>query len=65
MFSSSSFYEEPNAIYPTVEEQFDLAKKIAYSLSAENNSKSKGANMFIKRVNRSNKWIHESKQPKN
>lgn len=57
MFSSSSFYEEPNAIYPTVEEQVELCRKIADSLSDECNLKSKGANMFFKRVKRAEKWI--------
>ncbi|XP_076318121.1 uncharacterized protein LOC143229532 [Tachypleus tridentatus] len=59
MFSSSSFYEDPNAIYPTVEEQVRLCRKIAGSLSSETNKKSRGANMFFKRVKRSQKWIHE------
>lgn len=57
MFSSSSFYEEPNAIYPTVEEQVELCRKIADSLSDECNLKSKGANMFFKRVKKAEKWI--------
>lgn len=60
MFSSSCFYEEPNSIYPTVEEQFDLAQKIANSLSADTNRKSKGADMFTRRVQKSDKWIHQS-----
>lgn len=59
-FSSSSFYEEPNCIYPTVEEQVELARKIADSLSADTNRSSRGANMFFKRVKRSHKWIHEA-----
>lgn len=59
-FSSSSFYEEPNCIYPTVEEQVELARKIADSLSADTNRKSRGANMFFKRVKRSHKWVHEA-----
>lgn len=57
MFSSSSFYEEPNCIYPTVEEQVKLCRKIAESLSDDCNVKSKGANMFFKRVKRAEKWI--------
>ncbi|KFM63599.1 hypothetical protein X975_07392, partial [Stegodyphus mimosarum] len=57
MFSSSSFYEEPNAIYPTVEEQVRLCRKIAESLSDDCNMKSKGANMFFKRVKKAEKWI--------
>ncbi|XP_013773070.1 synaptopodin-2-like [Limulus polyphemus] len=63
MFSSSSFYEEPNAIYPTVEEQVKLCRKIAGSLSSETNMKSRGANMFFKRVKRSQKWVHEGPDP--
>lgn len=57
MFSSSSFYEEPNAVYPTIEEQVQLCRKIAESLSDDCNVKSKGANMFFKRVKRAEKWI--------
>lgn len=63
MFSSSSFYEEPHAIYPTVEEQVEMAKKIADSLADDTNKKSKGANMFFKRVKRSSKWVHEGPEP--
>lgn len=59
MYSSSSFYEEAGSIYPTVEEQVELCRKIADSLSADTNKKSRGANMFFKRVKRSYKWIHE------
>lgn len=63
MFSSSSFYEEPNAIYPTVEEQVELCRKIADSLSSDKNVKSRGANMFFRRVTKSEKWIHEGPDP--
>ncbi|XP_054711148.1 uncharacterized protein LOC129220741 [Uloborus diversus] len=57
MFSSSSFYEEPNAIYPTVEEQVELCRKIAESLSDDCNLRSKGADMFFRRVKKAEKWI--------
>jgi len=57
MFSSSSFYEEPNAVYPTIQEQVQLCRKIAESLSDDCNVKSKGANMFFKRVKKAEKWI--------
>ncbi|KFM63146.1 hypothetical protein X975_25298, partial [Stegodyphus mimosarum] len=63
MFSSSSFYEEPHSIYPTVEEQVEMARKIASSLADDTNKKSKGSNMFYKRVKRSSKWIHEGPDP--
>ncbi|XP_076327398.1 uncharacterized protein LOC143234155 isoform X2 [Tachypleus tridentatus] len=59
MYSSSSFYEDPSANYPTVEEQVELCRKIADSLSADKNQKSRGANMFYRRVKRSQKWVHE------
>ncbi|KAG8184606.1 hypothetical protein JTE90_005219 [Oedothorax gibbosus] len=57
MFSSSSFYEEPGCLYPTVEEQVQLCRQIAESLSDDCNHKSKGANMFFKRVKKAEKWI--------
>ncbi|XP_013778437.1 uncharacterized protein LOC106463015 [Limulus polyphemus] len=60
MYSSSSFYEDPSANYPTVEEQVELCRKIADSLSADKNQKSRGANMFNRRVKRSQKWVHEN-----
>ncbi|GBL97977.1 hypothetical protein AVEN_126876-1 [Araneus ventricosus] len=65
MFASSSFYEEPNCIYPTVEEQVKLCRKIAESLSDDCNLKSKGANMFFKRVKKAEKWIVAESNAKN
>ncbi|KAF8771891.1 nucleolar protein dao-5-like isoform X2 [Argiope bruennichi] len=63
MFSSSSFYEEPGAVYPTLEEQVEMARKIADSLADDSNKKSKGSNMFYKRLKKSSKWIHEGPEP--
>lgn len=63
MFSSSSFYEEPGAVYPTLEEQVEMARKIADSLADDTNKKSKGSNMFYKRLKKSSKWIHEGPEP--
>uniref|UniRef100_T1IUM2 Uncharacterized protein n=1 Tax=Strigamia maritima TaxID=126957 RepID=T1IUM2_STRMM len=63
MFSSSSFYEEPRHIYPTVEEQVKLCKSIADSLSADTNQTSKGATMYIKRMKRAHKWVTEGPDP--
>ncbi|CAG0912390.1 unnamed protein product [Notodromas monacha] len=60
MFGSSSFYNEPRNIYPTVEEQFELARRISESLSADDNKTSKGQTMYVKRKKRSVKWITES-----
>ncbi|GFT49579.1 uncharacterized protein NPIL_690152 [Nephila pilipes] len=63
MFSSSSFYEEPGSVYPTLEEQVEMARKIADSLADDTNKKSKGSNMFYKRLKKSSKWVHEGPEP--
>ncbi|GIY60154.1 uncharacterized protein CDAR_39132 [Caerostris darwini] len=63
MFSSSSFYEEPGSLYPTMEEQVEMARKIADSLADDTNRKSKGSNMFYKRLKKSSKWVHEGPEP--
>lgn len=42
-----------------MEEQVELARQISHSLSADTNSTSKGQSMYVKRRNRSSKWIHE------
>lgn len=58
MYTSSSFY---SAFHPSMEEQVELARQISQSLSADTNSTSKGQSMYVKRRNRSTKWIHEGK----
>lgn len=59
MFGSSSFYS-PNA-HPTIEEQVQMATKISKSLTEPQNQKSKGQSMYVKRKEKSFKWVHESK----
>ncbi|XP_029637616.1 uncharacterized protein LOC115212926 isoform X2 [Octopus sinensis] len=59
IYSDSSFYNDPKAVYPTIEEQINLCKKISYSLTAAANKKARGATMFAKRQKRSSKWIHD------
>ena len=56
MYTSSSFYSPS---HPSMEEQVELARQISHSLSADTNSTSKGQSMYVKRRNRSSKWIHE------
>lgn len=56
MYTSSSFY---SSSHPSMEEQVELARQISHSLSADTNSTSKGQSMYVKRRNRSSKWIHE------
>lgn len=57
MYTSSSFYS--STFHPSMEEQVELARQISHSLSADTNSTSKGQSMYVKRRNRSSKWIHE------
>jgi hypothetical protein len=45
-----------------MEEQVELARQISHSLSADTNTNSKGQSMYVKRRNRSSKWIHEGEQ---
>ena len=56
MFASSSFY---SPFHPSMQEQVELARQISHSLSAADNRLSKGQTMYVKRRNRSMKWIHE------
>lgn len=56
-FSSSWFYEEQGNVYPSIEEQVEMCRKIASQLINEENKESKGASMFNKRVKRSVKWV--------
>ncbi|RZF49281.1 hypothetical protein LSTR_LSTR013370 [Laodelphax striatellus] len=55
-YASSSFY---STHHPTVEEQFDLARRISSSLSDISNQQSKGQSMYVNRKKRSVKWVHE------
>uniref|UniRef100_A0A2S2QPI9 Synaptopodin-2 n=1 Tax=Sipha flava TaxID=143950 RepID=A0A2S2QPI9_9HEMI len=56
MYASSSFYGPD---HPTVEQQFELARRISSSLSDISNQQSKGQSMFVNRKKRSVKWVHE------
>lgn len=59
-FSSSSFYEDPQVSYPTIQEQVQLCRQIADSLCDDTGKKSKGASLFDKKVKTANKWVHEN-----
>ncbi|KAJ8919944.1 hypothetical protein NQ315_006473 [Exocentrus adspersus] len=57
MFASSAFYEK--GFHPTVEDQVELAKRISSSLCDISNRSSKGQTMYVNRMKRSAKWVHE------
>jgi len=57
MFINSSFYDDPEHKYPTVEEQIALARRVAQSVLAPANVNSRGHKMFVKRRERSARWV--------
>lgn len=58
-YASSSFYEvKGKEVYPTIEDQVRLCREIASQLVDEGNTKSRGREMFVKRVKRASKWVH-------
>lgn len=49
IFADSSFYDEPEHKYPTIEEQIKMARKVAQSLMSPGNVKARGQRMFLRR----------------
>ncbi|KAF5406057.1 hypothetical protein PHET_00407 [Paragonimus heterotremus] len=62
-YADSSFYSDPARYYPTIEEQIEMARKVAESLHAPENSFSKGVNMFEKQRIRADKHVREGPEP--
>jgi len=62
MFANSWFFNDAGHVYPTIEEQVELCRKIASQLVDDDNVQSKGATMFNKRVKRAHKWVHGAPQ---
>ncbi|KAK2176807.1 hypothetical protein NP493_639g02005 [Ridgeia piscesae] len=56
IFADSSFYDDPEHKYPTIEEQIKMARKVALSLMSPANVTARGHKMFIKRRQKSQKW---------
>lgn len=56
IFADSSFYDDPEQKYPTIEEQIKMARKVALSLSAPDNVTAKGQRMFMRRKEKANYW---------
>ena len=55
-YGDSSFYDDDTQIYPTVEEQMKMARRIAQSLTSPANRNTRGQRMFLKRRERSVDW---------
>ncbi|GAA55948.1 synaptopodin 2-like protein [Clonorchis sinensis] len=61
-YADSSFYSDPNKYYPTVEEQIEMARRVADSLQDPENY-AKGVNMFEKQRIRADKHVREGPDP--
>lgn len=57
LYASSAFFTP--GLHPTVEDQVELARRISSSLCDTSNQQSKGQSMYVNRMKRSVKWVHE------
>ena len=57
LYGDSSFYEDPEHKYPTIEEQIKMARKVALLLTSPANTNARGQRMFLKRKEQSSKWV--------
>lgn len=55
-YTDSAFFNDPNHKYPTLEEQVQLARKVAMSVLAPVNANSKGHKMFMRAKERAWKY---------
>lgn len=60
IFADSSFYDDPEQKYPTIEEQIKMARKVALSLSAPDNVTARGQRMFIQRKEKAKQWTSDN-----
>ncbi|CAH1795506.1 unnamed protein product, partial [Owenia fusiformis] len=58
MFADSAFYDNPDAQYPSIDEQIEMCRRVAAQLTSPANQKARGAKMFMKRVKKAGKWTH-------
>lgn len=56
IFADSSFYDEPEHKYPTIEEQIKMARRVAQSLTSPGNVKARGQRMFLHRREKADRW---------
>jgi len=64
IFADSSFYDEPEHKYPTIEEQIKMARKVAQSLMAPGNVKARGQRMFLRRREKADHWTADALGPR-
>ena len=59
MFADSSFYEDAEQKYPTIEQQIKMARQVAHLLTSPSGPSGRGQQMFLKRQQMSDHWKHE------
>jgi len=64
IFADSSFYDEPEHKYPTIEEQIKMARKVAQSLTSPGNVKARGQRMFLHRKEKADHWTSDALGPR-
>lgn len=64
IFADSSFYDEPEHKYPTIEEQIKMARRVAQSLMAPGNVKARGQRMFLRRREKADHWAADALGPR-
>ncbi|BHF58308.1 hypothetical protein SprV_0100126000 [Sparganum proliferum] len=62
-FANSAFYIDPASLYPSLEEQMELAHRVAESIKNPQNKDSRGANMFELQRRRAEKYVKEGPEP--
>ena len=60
MFADSSFYEDPDQKYPTIQQQIKMAREVAHLLTSPSGPSGRGQQMFLKRQQMSSQWKPES-----
>jgi len=64
IFADSSFYDEPQHKYPTIEEQIKMAQRVAQSLTSPGNVKARGQRMFLRRREKADHWAADAFGPR-
>ncbi|VDD81419.1 unnamed protein product [Mesocestoides corti] len=62
-FANSAFYAGTNVFYPSVEEQIEMARRVAKSIEAPVNQGSRGAQIFEAQQQRAEKYVKEGPEP--
>ena len=60
LYADSAFFDDPDSKYPTIQEQVKMAHQVAKLLTSEAAvQKSRGSQMFSRRKDRADKWVHD------